>query len=105
MKAYKLFHLRKDGTLGSLFIGRKRALPLDVWLIAQSIKTKGYAYRPGWHCTHAPEAPHLKKEPVGHNRVWCEVEIRDNINTFKRPKSQGGVWFTAQEMRIVEILG
>ena len=53
MKAYKLMRMRKDGTLGSLFIN-KSCIPLGKWLEARS-PDKGYAHRPGWR-TFKPEA-------------------------------------------------
>jgi hypothetical protein len=99
IKAYKLFRIRANGTLGSLFIGRKATIPLGQWLEAQDIPTKGYAHRPGWHCTLEPIAPHLSKK----SRVWCEVEIAD-WKEHPRPENQGGVWFIAQKMKVNRIL-
>lgn len=97
MKAYKLFHVRKDGSIGSLFINRSARLPMKKWLDAESYPTKGYKYRPGWHCLSKPVAPHLSDK----NRRWYEVEIKDaTIET--RPKNQGGTWFVANKMRIVK---
>tara|TARA_R100000773_G_C4156755_1_gene76393 strand:- start:328 stop:627 length:300 start_codon:yes stop_codon:yes gene_type:complete len=97
MKAYKLVRKMKDGSLSSLFINRKNRLPLDVWMEAQEHKTKGFAFRPGWHCTLKPEAPHLS--PKG--RVWVEVEV-DDFTYEKRPESQGGTWLLAKAMRIIK---
>jgi hypothetical protein len=94
---YKLFRLRKDGTLGPLFINRKQVIETGKWLKAEAHRTKGYAFRPGWHITHAPFAPHLKKD----GRVWYKVEFV-NYEEYKRPKSQGGLWFVAQWMKVVE---
>jgi len=51
MKAYKLLKLRKDGSLGPLFINRKQKIPIGKWLTAECHPTKGYALRPGWHTT------------------------------------------------------
>ena len=99
MIAYKLFRLRKDGSLGSLFINRKAIVPMNKWLKAKPHKTEGYAYRPGWHCTSKPYAPHLSMD----GRVWCKVEI-DGYEEFKRPKVQGSIWFIAKRMRLVEVL-
>ncbi len=96
MIAYKLVRKRKNGTLGSLFINKKDVLSLGVWMEAQAYKTKGYAFRPGWHCTFKTEAPHLSKS----GRVWVEVEIKD-YEVFERPVSQGGKWLLAQSMKIV----
>lgn len=97
--AYKLFRLKKNGKITSLFINKKVELPFNKWMKAYSYPTKGFAVRPGWHCTHSPNAPHLGTK----GRVWCKVEIR-NFTEFKRPENQGGLWYLADEMRIIEIL-
>ena len=97
MKAYKLFNKRKDGTYGPLFINRKQRLVADLWYAAEEHPTKGYAYRPGWHCCHSKSAPHLSEK----KRVWCEVDIND-FTEHVRPTSQGGVWYTANWLRIVK---
>lgn len=97
MITYKLFRVRKDGSLGSLFIDRKTKLPLNKWLPAKSHPTKGFAERPFWHCTSKPEAPHLSMK----GRRWFRVEIK-NFTEFKRPKNQGGKWYLAKKMRILE---
>jgi hypothetical protein len=97
MKAYKLMRLRKDNTLGPLFINRKQRVPIGEWLPAGDYPTKGYAHRPGWHCGVAPKAPHLSEK----GRVWCEVEIEDFI-PLHRPIYQGGLWYLAQKMKVVK---
>ena len=99
MIAYKLLKLRKDGSLGPLFINRKQRIPIGKTLIAENHPTPGYAVRPGWHCTSKPIAPHLSKK----GRVWCKVEI-SKFERFNRPQNQGGLWFIAQRMKIIEIL-
>ena len=93
--AYKLFRKRKDGTLGSLFINRKKVLPLNEWVVAEEHPTKGYYFRPYWHCCAKPEAPHLSTK----NRVWAEVEIQDYL-MFCRPQKQGGVWYLSKQIKI-----
>lgn len=99
MEAYKLLRLRKDGTIGSLFIGQKARLPLGKWLQAELITTKGYYPRQGWHCTAKPEAPHLSMK----GRIWARVEVADYYH-FPRPPNQGGTWIIAQRMKIQELL-
>ena len=94
-RAYKLVRLMKDGSLASLFIGKTNRLPRGEWLDAECIPTKGFAIRPGWHCTHKPNAPHLSM--VG--RKWVRVTIQE-YDIIRRPKSQGGTWFIAQRMKI-----
>ena len=98
IKAYKLFRLRKDGTLGPLFINKKQVLPLDQWLSAEDHPTKGYAHRPGWHCLPNMEAPHLTTK----GRVWAQVVITES-KEIERPESQGGAWYLANKMKIVHI--
>jgi len=96
MIAYKLFRKRKDGTYGPLFINRKQKLITDYWYDAEEHPTKGFAYRPGWHCCAEPLAPHLSKK----DRVWCVVKI-DDYTRHQRPEAQGGLWFTANSMQII----
>lgn len=99
MKAYKLMRLRKDGTLGSLFINRRAVIPVGEWLEAEPHRTRGYAYRPGWHCTFQPHAPHLSEN----GRVWVEVDV-DSFTVYPRPESQGGEWVLAKRMKIVNVM-
>lgn len=106
MIAYKLFKLRRNGTLGPLFINARQTVPVGEWLPAEDHPTAGFAHRPGWHCTHSPSAPHLAKEPKhGPKRVWCKVEIAGDVTEFNRPLLQGGTWFLATQMRVLEVIG
>lgn len=105
MIAYKLLKLRKDGTLGPLFINARQRIPVDQWLKAEDHPTKGFAHRPGWHCTFKPEAPHLSLAPKGGpRRVWCRVEIDGDITVYDRPALQGGSWVLATMMRVDAVL-
>ena|SRR6056297_733740 len=99
MIAYKLFRQRKDGTLGPLFINARLRVPIGEWMQAEDHPTKGYAHRPGWHCTLKPLAPHLSTK----NRVWAKCEIED-YTKFDRPQSQGGTWVLANKLRVIEIM-
>jgi hypothetical protein len=99
MKGYKLFTLRNNGTIGSLFINRKLVIPFNEWLDAESHPTKGYKLRPGWHILAKPVAPHLSEK----NRQWCKVEF-DDFEELCRPENQGGKWFLAQKMKVVKSL-
>ena len=100
MIAYKLLRLRKNGTLGPLFINRRQIIPVGEWLKEEAHKTKGYAFRPGWHCCAKKEAPHLSEK----DRVWAKVEVKD-YTTFERPKSQGGLWVLANNIKVLEVMG
>jgi len=99
MLAYKLFRKRKDGTLGPLFINRKQVIVPNVWLPAKAHRTKGFAFRPGWHCCSTPNAPHLKME----GRVWCMVAIED-CKSILRPAAQGGQWYLAKRLMLLQEL-
>ncbi len=99
MKAYKLIRKRKDGSYGPLFINRKLRIEFGKVLYAEDHKTNGYAHRPGWHCTFKPEAPHLSTK----DREWCEVEVNE-FRTFDRPKSQGGQWILADQIKFIKII-
>jgi len=99
--AYKLFRLRKDGTITSLFINKTKTLPVGEWMNAENYPTNGFAKRMGWHCTAQPHAPHLKMElKSGEKRVWKKVLI-ENYTEFQRPENQGGLWFLAEQMKIL----
>lgn len=96
MIAYKLLKVRKDGSIGPLFINRRQRIPIGEWMDAEDHPTKGYKHRPGWHATHAPEAPHLSMK----GRAWYEVEIADYYEQ-PRPGNQGGMWFIANKMKVI----
>jgi len=97
MIVYKLFRVLATGELTSLFIDKTTRLPLDLMMQAEEHPTKGYKFRPYWHCTATPKAPHLSD--VG--RAWYKVEIED-YEVMDRPEHQGGTWYLASRMRIIE---
>ncbi len=99
MIGYKLFRMRKDGTLGPLFINARLRVPVGEWLEAEDHPTKGYAHRPGWHAAATPNAPHLSEK----GRVWCKVEL-EGVRRYPRPESQGGEWLLADRLRVLEVL-
>lgn len=99
MIAYKLFRLKKNGEITSLFINKSVPLPFGKRLHAENHATKGFAHRPYWHACSLPEAPHLSKK----GRVWAEVEIIA-YTEMKRPRSQGSKWYLAEEMTILRLL-
>lgn len=102
MIGYKLFRVRKNGTIGPLFINRKAVLPINEWMEAEEHRTKGFAFRPGWHACIKPEAPHLKTELAnGEVRRWYKVELAE-CRIYNRPESQGGTWVLAQFLKILE---
>jgi len=101
MIAYKLMTIRRDGTLGPLFINRPQRIALGTTYEAEDHRTKGYTHRPGWHCCPTPTTPHLKDDRK--DRVWVEVEIHD-WSIEHRPSSQGGQWYLAERMTPLRIL-
>jgi hypothetical protein len=103
-RVYKLFKQRKDGSIGPLFINSRLRVPMGEWMEAEDHPTKGFAHRPGWHCTYKPHAPHLAMNPkAGPKRVWAECEARETT-TYARPESQGGSWVLAQELKVLRVL-
>jgi hypothetical protein len=95
-RAWKLFRVRRDGTMGSLFINRRQILEPGRWMKAEPYPTRGYAFRPGWHATAKKSAPHLSKR----GRVWREVEL-SGVQVIERPRGQGGTWYLAKHMKIL----
>ena len=101
MRGWKLFNQRKDGSLGPLFINRRQRVAIGEWLPAEEHPTKGFAFRPQWHATAVPKAPHLKEgKTSGQFRVWRQVELR-GITPMERPEKQGGTWVLANELRVL----
>jgi hypothetical protein len=96
MIAYKLFRIRKDGSLGSLFINKSLRIAVGEWVTAESHWTEGYSYRPGWHAMPFPYAPHLSER----GRQWFMVELAD-VTEFEKPKAQGGTWYLAKAMKVI----
>ncbi len=95
---YKLFRLRKDGSLGPLFINKTLRLEVGGTYEAEAHRTKGYAFRPGWHLCKTMSAPHLSKT----GRVWAKVMAYDTTE-YPRPESQGGAWLLANRITILEL--
>lgn len=97
MIAYKLFHVRKDGSLGPLYCGRKLRIPVGEWLEAEDHPTRDFSDRPFWHVATEPDTSHLKANGARENRAWYKVEVTE-ITEF--PCHQG--WYLAKWLRIVE---
>lgn len=97
MIAYKLFRLRANGTIAPLFINRKQVIPVGEWLDAECHPTKGFQVRAGWHVMAQPKAPHLTNK----GRQWFKVQI-EAFEEYTRPVSQGGLWFLAKKMKVLE---
>lgn len=96
MIRYKLFRVRKDGSLGPLFINRRQRIPIGEWLEAGDHPTKGFAHRPGWHLMDEPVAPHLSEK----GRAWYAVEV-EGERRYPRPSSQGGEWILGDRIKVI----
>lgn len=96
MIAYKLLRVRKDKTVGPIFINKQLVIKVGEWMDAESHPTKGFQVRPGWHVMAKPEAPHLSIK----GRAWYSVEVEAAVE-YNRPESQGGKWFLASRMKLV----
>ncbi len=95
---WKLFKLRKNGTLGSLFINARAVLPVGEWMDCEDChEKKGFAYRPFWHCCYQPLAPHLSEK----GRVWRRVAMV-GVTKMERPEPQGGAWCLVNRIKILE---
>jgi len=99
MLAFKLCQKKKNGQITPLFINKSKNLLFNEWMEAECHPTKGFKIRPFWHCSAKPIAPHLSKK----NRVWIIVEMED-FKEFKRPDSQGGLWYLAKKIKILKII-
>lgn len=128
IKVYKLFRVKKrEQGLFPLFIGKTKAIPMNKWVEAEIIPTKGFALRPGWHSGLLPDAPWLntKQGTKAADRVWCECEIpansyqrradengghlhgmlpRGGFYRFKRPGNQGSEWLISGHIKVNRIL-
>ena len=96
MTGYKLFRVKENGDITSLFINKSEALPLDEWMEHENHPTKGFKERPGWHCCRVAHAPHLGEK----GRAWYRVEM-EGVRKEIRPESQGGVWYLADRIKII----
>ena len=105
MVGYKLFKLRKDGSIGPLFINARQRIEVGVEYQAEDRPTKGFAHRPGWHiCTSMDGAPHLKQDgKLGESRVWAKVEFTLQ-EVVERPTAQGGTWYLGSSMKVLEVM-
>lgn len=98
-KAYKLFRVspKDKGKLYPLFVNSSKETPIRVWITAEcgeqndkgKVKSKlgALCFRPGWHLSDIPYAPHIGRkgesgniEFINENYVWCECEYSTNIN-------------------------
>ena len=105
MVGFKLFRKMSNG-YAPLFIDQSNRLQLgDSQDCKTGIIKKGFAPRDGWHGCLKPYAPHLTTTPKhGAPRVWLKVLVNGWIEYYDRPESQGGTWFTCENITILEEL-
>lgn len=96
MIAYKQFRIDKSGNLHPLFVFANETIPVGEWITAKEgertkqgkVKSKlgPLAYRPGWHLSEAPYAPHIGIKENGKikymkpDTVWAECEVLNEKN-------------------------
>lgn len=105
MKAYKQFRIDKHGNLHPLFVSTTDIIPVGKWLVSKegqrtatgkvASKLGPLAYRPGWHLSEAPYAPHIGIKENGKvkyqrpDTIWAECEVADEINWTPEAKANG----------------
>ena len=105
MIAYKQFRLDKSGNLHPLFVYANETIPVGEWITAKEgertadgkVKSKlgPLAYRPGWHLSEAPYAPHIGIKENGKvsymkpDTVWALCMVNDTINYTKKARKNG----------------
>lgn len=105
MIAYKQFHMDKSGRLHPLFVFANEEIPVGKWITAKEgprtengkVKSKlgPLAYRPGWHLSEAPYAPHIgikengKVKYMRPDTVWALCMVNDTINYTKKARKNG----------------
>ena len=134
MTGYKLFEMRDDKKLFPLFIGKTKETPMNEWVMAEGIPTKGFATRFGWHIGRdLPSAIHLMSHDGTYRsqrgkrfrRVWAEVQYcadidytEEALKTKKKcfdnrlpnngfylfKENNNAVWVIADRIRVTKIL-
>lgn len=106
MIAYKQFRIDKSGNLHPLFVFANETIPVGEWLVAKEgqrtedgkVKSKlgSLAYRPGWHLSEAPFAPHIGIKENGKikyqrpDTVWAICELCDD-NDYNCEAYENGI--------------
>ena len=103
--AYKQFRKDKSGNLHPLFVYANEIVPTGKWIVAKEgmrdqngkIKSKlgPLAYRPGWHLSEAPYAPHIGMKENGKIRymkpdtVWAMCLVNATNDYTVQAKANG----------------
>lgn len=87
---YRLMEMDTEGNLFPLFIDKNKPIKIGEWVKAESIPTKGFSQRPGFHVGQVCDAPWLKsydctdtgcyksQRSKHWSRVWVEVSYNSN---------------------------
>jgi hypothetical protein len=133
-RGYKLFEQDPMGNLYPLFIGKKEVMPIEEWINAKMLPTKGFSVRPGLHLGEICSAPWLMSADGTYKsqrskywkRVWvlCEYIAENDYseevkqlpkkcfqdklpeNGFYKFKEAGlnRIWIICDQIRIIRIL-
>ena len=107
-KAYKLLRVSKNhqGKIYPLFVNANHEIEMNKWIEAEygEINDKGkvksklgaLCFRPGWHLSDIPYAPHIGKkgkkgqiEFMNENYIWCECEYSNDIDYQEQANENG----------------
>ena len=105
MLAFKQFRIDKSGNLHPLFVFANETVPVGKWLIAKAgprtengkvaSKLGPLAYRPGWHLSEAPYAPHIGVKENGKvkymkpDTVWALCEVNTTVDYTPEARQNG----------------
>ena len=103
--SYKQFRIDKSGNLHPLFVSVDQKIPVGEWIVASEgertadgkVKSKlgPLAYRPGWHLSEAPYAPHIGVKENGvvkyqrSDTVWAVCEVDADIDWTDTARARG----------------
>lgn len=102
---YKQFKIDKSGNLHPLFVFADEIIPVRKWLVAKEgprdekgkVKSKlgPLAYRPGWHLSEIPYAPHIGVKEDGKikymkpDTVWAACVVCDDNDYTEEARERG----------------
>lgn len=103
-RAFKVFHVRRDGTLSPLFVGARERVPRGEWVRARTdLQPPAWisrSRRPGWHAKRElVDALELARYRGKGRRAVFVVALRGNV----RERSDGLV--LADEMKVLKQVG
>lgn len=111
MYMYKQFRIDKSGKLHPLFVFAQETIETNKWLMAKdgpmtpdgkvASKLGKLAYRPGWHLSELPYAPHIgikeggKIKYMHDDTVWalCEINAQNDYTALAAQNGMKGKKF------------